>query len=74
MATHYEIRVSGRLSEELAGSLGLHAEVHPVETTLHGDVRDSVELHTLLDRLDTLGLTVVEIRRSRVGSGRGADR
>jgi hypothetical protein len=62
---HYEIRVNGRLSEDLAGSLGLHADVHPVETTLHGEIRDRVELHTLLDKLETLGLEVVELRRSR---------
>jgi hypothetical protein len=62
---HYEIRVNGRLSEDLAGSLGLHADVHPVETTLHGEVLDRVELHTLLDKLETLGLEVVELRRSR---------
>jgi hypothetical protein len=67
MPAHYEIRVSGRLSSELAGSLGLRAEVHPVETTLHGDIRDDVELHTLLDRLSTLGLTVVELRRTQAG-------
>ena len=65
MPLHYEIRVNGRLSEDLAGSLGLHADVHPVETTLHGEVRDRVELHTLLDKLETLGLEVVELRRSR---------
>jgi hypothetical protein len=63
--SHYEIRVNGRLSDDLAGSLGLHADVHPVETTLHGEVRDRVELHTLLDKLETLGLEVVELRRSR---------
>lgn len=65
MPIHYEIRVNGRLSEDLAGSLGLHADVHPVETTLHGEVLDRVELHTLLDKLETLGLEVVELRRSR---------
>jgi hypothetical protein len=65
MSITYEIRVSGRLSDALAGSLGLHAEVHPVETTLHGEVRDRVELHTLLDKLDALGIEVVELRRTR---------
>jgi hypothetical protein len=65
VAIHYEIRVNGRLSDELAEVLGLHADVHPVETTLHGEVRDRVELHTLLDRLDALGLEVVELRRTR---------
>jgi hypothetical protein len=62
--SHYEIRVSGRLSDELAGTLGLRADVHPVETTLHGDLRDRVELHAVLDRLDALGVEVVEFRRT----------
>jgi hypothetical protein len=65
VSINYEIRVNGRLSDALAGSLGLHAEVHPVETTLHGEVRDRVELHTLLDKLDALGIEVVELRRMR---------
>jgi hypothetical protein len=62
--SHYEIRVSGRLSDELASSLGLRADVHPVETTLHGDVRGRAELSSLLDRLDSLGLEVLEFRRT----------
>ena len=65
MPIHYEIRVNGRLSDALAGSLGLDADVPPVETTLHGEVRDRVELHSLLDKLDALGLEVVELRRTR---------
>lgn len=66
MSTHYyEIRVNGRLSEALAASLGLDADVHPVETTLHGELRDQVELHTLLDTLEALGLELVELRRTR---------
>lgn len=65
MPIHYEIRANGRLSDALAGSLGLHADVHPVETSLHGQVRDRVELHTLLDKLEALGLEVVELRRTR---------
>jgi Bacterial regulatory proteins, luxR family len=40
------------------------AQVHPVETTLHGEVRDRVALHTLLDKIDALGLEVVELRRT----------
>jgi hypothetical protein len=64
VASHYEIRVVGRLSEELASSLGLRAYVQPVETTLHGDARDRAELSSLLDRLDPLGLEVLEFRRT----------
>jgi hypothetical protein len=67
VASHIEIRVSGRLSDELAGSLGLEAEVRPVETILHGDVRDRVQLLGLLERLDALGLDVLELRRTSDG-------
>jgi hypothetical protein len=70
----YEIRVRGRLSDELAGSLGLRADVHPVETTLYGDIRDRVELNSLLHRLADLGLEVVEFRRtSALADPRGSD-
>jgi hypothetical protein len=60
VASGYEVRVNGRVSDELAESLGLRADVHPVETTLFGDV----ELSALLQRLSDLGLEVVELRRS----------
>lgn len=56
--------MNGRVSDQLAGSLGLRADVHPVETTLSGDVRDRVELSSLLHRLADLGLDVIEFRRT----------
>jgi hypothetical protein len=64
VTSRYEIRVNGRVSDELAGSLGLRADVRPVETTLSGDVRDRVELTSLLHRLTDLGLEVVELRQT----------
>ena len=63
MAVRYELRVRGRVGEELAGSLGLAAEVEPVETVLRGPVSDQEALHGLLDRLQDLGLELVEVRR-----------
>lgn len=42
---------------------GLTAEVLPVETVLHGDIRDQAELHGILDRVQGLGLELVEVRR-----------
>jgi len=60
----YEIRVNGRMSDRLAGSLGLRAQVHPVATTLHGEARDRVELSALLERLSDMGLEIVEFRRT----------
>jgi hypothetical protein len=34
-----------------------------VETVLHGPVQDQSSLHGLLDRIQALGLELVEIRR-----------
>jgi hypothetical protein len=60
----YEIRIKGRLSDSLLGAFeGLTATVEPVETVLHGPVEDQSSLHGLLDRIQSLGLELVEIRR-----------
>jgi malate/lactate dehydrogenase len=63
-AEHYEIRVRGRVGETIASSFkGLEVEVRPVETVLHGEVADQEELHRLIDRVQALGLELVEVRR-----------
>ena len=60
----YEIRIKGRLSDSLLAAFeGLTATVEPVETVLHGPVEDQSSLHGLLDRIQSLGLELVEIRR-----------
>ena len=60
----YEIRVRGRISSAALERLeGLHGGPGAVETVLHGPVRDQAELHGLLDRIKTLGLELVEVRR-----------
>jgi hypothetical protein len=60
----YEIHIKGRVGGELAATFeGLVAEVLPVETVLHGEIRDQAELHGLLDRVQSLGLELVEVRR-----------
>ena len=60
----YEIRIKGRLSDSLLAAFeGLTATVEPVETVLHGPVQDQSSLHDLLDRVQSLGLELVEIRR-----------
>jgi hypothetical protein len=67
----YEIRIKGRLSDSLLTAFeGLTATVEPVETVLHGPVPDQSSLHDLLDRIQSLGLELVEIRRLPV-SGEG---
>ena len=60
----YEIRVRGRLTDSLVAAFeGMHASVEPVETVLHGPVEDQAALYGLLDRIQALGLELVEIRR-----------
>jgi hypothetical protein len=60
----YEIRIRGRVSRALLDSFeGMSSELEPVETVLHGPVRDQSELHGLLDRIQALGLELVEVRR-----------
>ena len=60
----YEIRIKGRLSESLQAAFeGLSVTVEPVETVLHGPIEDQSSLHSLLDRIQSLGLELVEIRR-----------
>lgn len=61
---NYEFRIRGRVSEPVLTSFeGLESEVEPVETILHGPVRDQAELHGILDRLQSLGLELVEVRK-----------
>ena len=60
----YEIRIRGRVSRALLDSFeGMSSELEPVETVLHGPVRDQAELHGLLDRIQALGLELIEVRR-----------
>jgi hypothetical protein len=60
----YEIRIRGRLSDSLLAAFeGLTPSVEPAETVLHGPVRDQAALHSLLDRIQSLGLELIEIRR-----------
>ena len=35
----------------------------PAETVMRGELRDQAELHGLLDRIQSLGLELLEVRR-----------
>ncbi len=64
----YEIRVKGRVSEQLLSTFdGMDASVQSVETVLRGPVLDQAALHGLLDRVQALGLELVEVRRVPAG-------
>jgi hypothetical protein len=65
VASHYEIRIKGRVSDSLLPLFeGLSAHVEPVETTLYGNLEDQAALHGLLERIEALGLELIEVRRS----------
>lgn len=64
MASRYEIRVKGVVGDPVLGSLGdFDASVRPAETVLRGVITDQAELHGLLDRIQALGLELIEIRQ-----------
>ena len=70
----YEIRIRGRLSDSLLGAFeGLTASEEPAETVLYGPVRDQAALHRLLDRIRSLGLELVEVRRLPRGPDQPAE-
>ncbi len=63
-SSYYEIRVTGVLPPEaLLDFDRLTAWVEPLETVLHGPLRDQAALNGLLARLETFGVQVLEIRR-----------
>jgi len=64
MAASYEIRIRGRVgSSTLASFEDMEAAIRPAETVLRGEVTDQAQLHGLLERIQLLGLELIEIRR-----------
>ena len=64
MTQQYEIRIRGRVRPALLEDFdGLEQSVEKVETVLHGPVVDQAALHGLLQRIEALGLELVEVRR-----------
>ena len=63
-SSYYEIRVTGVLPPEaLLDFDRLTASVEPVETVLHGPLRDQAALNGLLARLERFGVQVLEVHR-----------
>lgn len=64
VARSYEIRIKGVVGDSMLESLGdLDASVRPAQTVLRGVITDQAELHGLLDRIQSLGLELIEIRQ-----------
>ena len=60
----YEIKIKGRLSDSLCGAFeDFTASVKPAETVMRGELRDQSELHGVLERIQDLGLELIEVRR-----------
>jgi hypothetical protein len=64
VADRYEFRIKGRVGETVAASFDeFDTEIEPAITVMRGPVRDQAELHALLERIQGLGLELVEIRQ-----------
>jgi hypothetical protein len=60
--THYVIRVTGELPEELRTQFpDLLVSREPVQTVLHGELPDQAALTGVLDHLDELGVHILEV-------------
>jgi hypothetical protein len=62
----YEIRVSGLLGGTLLGAFpGLHVRADGTETVLTGPLPDQAALYGVLAQIESLGLELLELRRTR---------
>jgi hypothetical protein len=62
---HYEITVRGRLTAALCDAFdGLAATPLAADTVLRGDIPDQAALFGVLERVEALGLELLEVRSS----------
>ncbi|MER5946472.1 hypothetical protein ABT127_10460 [Streptomyces sp. NPDC001904] len=60
----FEIRVRGRIGEAFRSAFGeLTVVLHPSETVLVGSGLDQAALYGILDRIQALGLELLEVHR-----------
>jgi hypothetical protein len=63
--TRYEITVRGRLSAALINAFDdLSATPKAGDTVIFGEIVDQAALYGVLDRIDSLGLELLEVRRT----------
>jgi hypothetical protein len=66
VSERFEIRISGHLSERARAAFpGLAVVDVPAETVLRGWSQDEDDVHSVLDRIQELGLELVSVRRLR---------
>ena len=62
--THYQITVAGRLSATLIGAFdGLTARPSAAGTVLCGEIADQAALYGVLERVESLGLELIDVHR-----------
>jgi hypothetical protein len=60
----YEIRIKGKVGNSLLASFDeMEAAIRPAETVLRGKITDQAQLHGVLERIQLLGLELIEIRQ-----------
>lgn len=60
----FEFRIQGRLGDKTIAIFdGFAAEVEPAATVLRGPVSDQSALHGILEQIEALGLTLIEVRQ-----------
>jgi hypothetical protein len=61
--THYQITVRGLLSHAVAAAFdGMTARSSAAGTVLCGEIRDQAALFGVLERIESLGLELVDVR------------
>ena len=62
--TKYEITVHGRVGPALSEAFdGLTVSVEPTDTVISGQIADQAALHGVLERIESLGLELIDVRR-----------
>ena len=60
----YEIRVTGTVPSSVLEEIeDVQVFEQPVESILRGAVEDQAALHRMIDRIQSLGLELIEVRR-----------
>lgn len=60
----YEIRIRGKVGSSVLASFDdMDAAIRPAETVLRGTIADQAQLHGVLERIQLLGLELIEVRQ-----------
>jgi len=63
-SSRYEITVRGRLTDTMLTAFdGLHASPAAADTVLRGEIVDQAALFGVLERVESLGLELLDVRR-----------